>query len=309
MKKWIPVMIVGGLLMGGSAYWFHSRPYTARQLVQMLPPDRAAHMFIDVGALRSSGILDLIAGSRALEDADYRKFVTDTGFDYRENLDSLAIAFRDGDVYYVAQGDFDWNKLAAYAPSHGGKCERFICKAPGSEPGRDVSYYMPRNGILALAVSRTASAGDMIAPGTWQDPPQLTGDPIWISTPPFIFNDLSKVPTGTRSFFSPLKQSTSAIFTLGPAPSNPAKNGFELRMNVTARDAAGAANLAKQYTDVTNLFVQMLERDKMTPNPDDLSGVLTSGRFTTKETQVTGTWPIPRNFLDSLASSLDVGNK
>jgi hypothetical protein len=80
-------------------------------------------------------------------------------------------------------------------------------------------------------------------------------------------------------------------------------------MNVTARDAAGAANLAKQYTDVTNLFVQMLERDKMTPNPDDLSGVLTSGRFTTKETQVTGTWPIPRNFLDSLASSLDVGNK
>jgi hypothetical protein len=303
MKKWLPVMILGGVLLGAGAFWYHSRAYGPDKLMQMLPPDRSAHVFIDVGALRSTGILDLIAGSPALEDADYKKFVTETGFNYRQDLDHLAIAFRDGDVYYAAQGNFNWEKLAAYAPAHGGACERFICKAPGSEPGRNVSYYMPRGGILAIAVSKTASAGDMVGPGSWEHPPKIDA-PVWISTPPFVFNDLSKLPAGTRSFVSPLKNATSAIFTLGPT-----KDAFELKMNVAAKDAAGAVALAKQYNEVTDLFVKMLERDKMRPDPNDLAGILTSGKFASKEAQVTGTWPIPRKFLESLASSVNVGNK
>ncbi|MEP7354168.1 MAG: hypothetical protein ABI824_13135, partial [Acidobacteriota bacterium] len=131
MKKWIPVIIVTALVMGSSAYWFHSRPYDASRMVQMLPPDRSLYMYLDVGLLRSAGLLETIAGSAALEDADYKKFVQEAGFDYRTDLDSVAIAFRDGDRYMAAQGHFNWEKLAAYARNHQGSCDGPICKAPG----------------------------------------------------------------------------------------------------------------------------------------------------------------------------------
>ena len=300
-------MILGGVLMGASAYWFHSRPYGSSQLVQMLPPDRALHVYLDVAALRSAGILDAIAGSKSLEDADYKKFVAETGFDYRTDLNSLAIAFRDGDVYYAAQGKFDWDKIAAYAPAHGGKCERFLCTALGSEPGRNVSYYMPRNNILALATSRTATAGDMVAPGTWQNGPRIPDVGLWVSAPPYVFSDLRKVPVGTRSFLSPLVQATSTIFTLGPAPKG--KDGFELRMEVKAKDAAAAKKMADQYTEVTNLLVKMMERENIHANSADMSGMLVAGRFEVKDADVTGTWPVSKAFVESLASTVDLGTK
>jgi len=293
--------------MGASAFWFHSRGYSSSQLVQMLPPDRSVHVYLDVAMLRSAGILDLIAGAKSLEDADYKKFVTETGFDYREDLDGLAMAFRDGDVYYAAQGTFDWEKLAAYAPAHGGKCERFLCTTPGSEPGRNVTYYMPRNNILAMATSRTATAGDMVAPGSWQNGPKVPNVGLWVSAPPHAFTDLSKAPDGTRWFLSPLAQASSTIFTLGAAPGG--KEGFELQMAVTVKDAAAATKLKDQLTEGTGLLVKMMQRENIHANPADLSGVLVAGKFEAKDANVTGTWPISKVFVESMASNVDLGNK
>jgi hypothetical protein len=305
-KKWIPVIILTAITMGASSYWWYSRPYDAAKLMQMLPPDRAVHVYLNVAAMRQVGILDTIAGSKQVEDSDYKKFVQDTGFDYRNDLDSLAIAFRDGDVYYAAQGRFRWEKLAAYAPAHGGKCDQFLCTTPGSEPGRNVSYYMPRTNTLALATSRTATAGDMVGPGTWAQTPVIGDAGLWVSAPPFAFSDLSKMPTGTRSFFSPLAKAQSTTFTLGPAAKG---QGFELRMQVRTPSEEAAKNMATQYQEITSLFVKMLERENMHANPSDLSGVLVGGKFESKDKEVTGTWPISKGFVETLAANVDVGGK
>ncbi|MEO5924807.1 MAG: hypothetical protein ABIR70_13375 [Bryobacteraceae bacterium] len=307
MRKWLPVMVGLGLLMGGGAYWFHSRPYNSSQLVQMLPPDRSVHVYLDVALLRSAGLLDLIAGSKSLEDADYQKFVAETGFDYRTDLNGLAIAFRDGDVYYAAQGKFNWEKIAAYAPAHGGKCERFLCTTPGSEKGRDVSYYMPRNNILALATSRTATAGDMVAPGSWENGPRVPDVGLWVAAPPFAFTDLKKLPDGTRSFVSPLASAVGTVFTLGAASGG--KDGFELRMEVTTKDAAAATKLKDQYAEVTSLLVKMLEREKIQANPSDMSGLLVGGKFEAKESMVVGTWPVSKGFVQGLVANAGVVEK
>jgi hypothetical protein len=271
----------------------------------MLPPDRAVHVYLDVALLRSAGILDLIAGTKSVEDADYKQFVSDTGFDYRKDLNSLAIAFRDGDVYYAAQGNFNWEKIAAYAPAHGGKCERFLCTALGSEPGRNVSYYMPRNNILALATSRTATAGDMVAPGTWQNGPRIPDVGLWVSAPPGAFTDLSKTSPIVKIFLSPLSQAASTIFTLGPASDG--KEGFELRMAATGKDAAAAKKISEQYAEGTGLLVKLMEREKVQATPSDISGMLVAGRFESKDVKVTGTWPISKAFVESMA--LDLGGK
>ncbi|MEI9815106.1 MAG: hypothetical protein WDO18_21755 [Acidobacteriota bacterium] len=301
MKKWMLVAAVTGVLMGAGAFWFHSRPYPAPQLVQMLPPDNSVYVYLNVAALRSTGILDLIAGSQQSEEADYRKFVEDTAFDYRKDLDSLAVAFREGDVYYAAQGNFTWAKLEAYAPAHGGKCERFLCTMAGSEPGRNITYYMPRTNVLAIAVSRHATAGDMVAPGSWQSAPHIENVGLWVSAPPPALKDLNGAPGAARPFLEPLRDSTSAIFTLGPGQ---AKDSFELRLKASARDGASAAKIAKQYADVTDLLSRMLAHEKTPANAADLSSVLTGGRFNTKDNEVTGTWPISKALIESLATSM-----
>lgn len=304
MKKWMPIAALVGVLMGASAFWFHSRSYNASQLVQMLPPDNAVYAYLNVAALRSLGILDKLAGPVSGEDADYRKFVQDTGFDYRKDLDSLAVAFREGGIYYAAQGRFDWGKLEAFAPAHGGSCERFLCRVTGSEPGRDVTYYMPRTNVLAIAVSKTATAGDMVAPGTWREQPRIDNVGLWVSAPPPALKDLNSVPGALKPFLEPLRDSTSAVFTLGPA-----KEGFELKLVASAKDGAGATKIAKAYSDVTSLVTRMLEREGTSISEADLSGMLTGGRFNTKDNEVTGTWPISKQLVESLASAVDVGNK
>jgi hypothetical protein len=299
MLKWLPVIVICSVLMGSSAYWFFTRPYDAVRMVEMLPPDRSVHVYIDVGMLRSAGVLDMIAGAPSLEELDYKKFISETGFDYRKDLDALAIAFREGDVYYAARGRFTWDKLAAYAPAHQGKCERFLCTTPGSEPGRNVSYYMPRSDVLAIATSRTATAGDMVAPGSWQNPPHIPSVGVWVSAPSGAFVDLNKAPPGTRVFLSPLAQATGTIFTLGAAPSG---DGFQLRLEVAAKDAGDAAKLQQQFTK----FTQELAKGTQ-PDPKDLSGILTAGKFETKDSTMTGTWPVPRAFVESF--SVELGNK
>src|SRR5258705_88578 len=114
------IAAVLGVLLGVWAYWFYSRPYDASRLVQCLPPDRSLHVYLNVGLLRSAGIMDLLAGSQTAEEADYKQFVQQTGFDYRTDLEAVAAGFRDGEEYFAIQGRFQWNRLADYVRSHQG---------------------------------------------------------------------------------------------------------------------------------------------------------------------------------------------
>jgi hypothetical protein len=299
MRKLIPLMVIGGVLMGAGAYWWYTRPYDAAKLMQCLPEERSLHVYLDVNLLRSSGILDVLAGSKSLEDADYKQFIEETGFDYRTDLDAVAAAFHDGDEAFAVRGRFHWDKISKYFLAHGGKCEQIECSMPASQPGRLISYYPIRTDVLALAVSRDPHAAYIVGPGAWKMPPQIPLAAVWVSAPPYVFSDPNAFPTGSRSFLSPLAQALGTTFTLGPSAD---KKSFELRMEVTAATAEDAAKLATQLTDVTDLLKKMLNRDKMKPNAADLSGVLVAGRFEAQQNRVTGSWPIERSFLDSLVS-------
>ena len=129
----------------------------------------------------------------------------------------------------------------------------------------------------------------------------MPGGPIWVSAPGAFFGEVSSLPSGSRLFLSPLRDTQRATFTLGTAaPLEPAR--FELRLDASCRSLHAAAEIARQLTDSTGLLRSMLSRDKLAPNPADLSGVLTSGRFEAQGTRVSGLWGIDRKFLDTLVS-------
>jgi hypothetical protein len=300
LKPWQLAAVVI-LLCAGAVGFIHwrsvSRSYDPSWVIQCLPQDQSTHLYIDVNALRSAGILDLLAGPKTAEEPDYRKFVDLTGFDYRTDLDAVGAAFWRGNSYFVVRGRFAWKQLAEYAVSQGGHCRNAVCEMAGSTPERNISFYPLKSDVLAFAVSKEPRGVDMIGPRQWRSPPHLSSAPVWISAPAFAFSDVTELPAGTRSFFRPLAQTQEVTFTVGPRGQR-----LEVRLDVVCNSPAAAADLAKQFTDTTDLLKKMLARDHMTPNPADLSGVLAAGVFQQQNQRVTGEWPIERSFVEALFS-------
>ena len=299
-KPWrvaLAVLVVCAAAVG-VVYWLrNSSRYDAGRLLGMLPADRATLVYIDTDGLRKSGLLALLAGSKAAEEADYRKFVEQTGFDYRTDLDAVAAAFVDNRVYTTLRGRFQWTKLTAYAESQGGQCRDAVCSMPGSSPERNISFYEVTSSVLALAVSPEPRAATSIGPGGRKVELPAPLDPLWISVPAAVFNRLDAFPDGTRAFLSPLARAEKVTFAAGPQGER-----LQLRLEVACTTPEAAADLVKQLSSVTSLLKDMIGRAHMTPNPRDLSGVLVAGRFEQRAATVIGTWPIERGFVEALAS-------
>ena len=298
-RPWQLALVVVALCVAAVAvarWWRVSSPYDAARLISALPTERATVVYLDTGQLRRSGMLTLLAGSKAVEEPDYLKFVNETGFDYRTDLDALAAAFVENRFYATLRGRFRWKQLTAYAESQGGECHYSVCTMPGSSVDRTISFYPLKSDVLALAVSTDPRAVTYIGSGGKLQMP-LPRDPFWISVPAAVFNRLDAFPVGTRAFLSPLARAEKVTFAAGPQGDR-----LQLRLEVVCATPEAAAELVKQFSGVTGLLKSMIEREHMTPNPRDLSGVLVAGTFEQRQSTVIGTWPVERGFVEALAS-------
>ncbi len=274
-----------------------SRRYDASHLLATLPFDGATLLYLDTGLLRASGILDLLAGSKAAEESDYRKFVEQTGFDYRTDLDAVAAAFVNDSVYITLRGRFQWKQLTGYAEAQGGECHYSVCTMRGSSPERNISFFPLTNTVLAVAVSPRPRAVMDITPDNRKLSAVVPAEPVWMSFPPSAFGNVNTFPAGTRSFISPLASARRVTFAAGPKGDR-----LELRVEVACPTNAAAEELARQLEGTTDLLKKMIQRDHMTPNPNDLSGLLVAGIFQYKQDLVIGSWPVERGFVEALAA-------
>jgi hypothetical protein len=295
--KKIALAVLLCAIAGGAFYWWRTaRTFNNQQLIQSLPQARATHVFIDVDGLRKAGVLDLIAGSKSAEDPEYKTFVDQTGLDYRTDLEAVAAAFSEGNTYFALRGRFLWKKLAAYAQSHGGKCEGTGCSMPATRSGYFISFLPLRPTVLAMAVSPDEHGVNMIGLQDWRKPPHLPAEPVWISVPSYALSD-TNLAAGTHAFLEPLSQAQDVTFAVGSA-----QKGFQLRLEAVCATPEIAELMTRRLSASTDLLKKMLDRDHMKPSPNDLSGVLTAGTFSQQNERVTGNWPIDRGFLESLAN-------
>jgi hypothetical protein len=295
VKRIVLIVLLCASAAGGFFVWRSAHTLNSIQLIQSLPQARATHVFIDVDGLRKSGVLEMIAGSKSAEDSDYKAFINETGLDYRTDLDAIAAAFSEGNTYLALRGRFKLAKLEDYAKAHGGKCAGSTCSMPASRPGYFISFVPLRANVLALAVSTDERGVRMIGVQDWRKPPRLPSEPVWISVPSYVLSD-SSVGPGTHAFLEPLSQAQAVTFAIGPSP-----KGFEVRLQAVCATPEIAELLTRRLSAATDLLKKMLEREHMTANPNDLSGVLIAGTFVQQKEQVSGTWPIERGFIESLA--------
>ena len=282
--------------VAASVYFF--RAHTSRNatgLISLLPTANGTVLYFDVAAIRQAGILQMIAGSKAAQDADYRQFVDQTHFDYGQDLDAVAAVFKDGQVFLAARGRFRWKSLAEYAVHQGGSCHDQYCVTSGSQPNRRISFYPVHGDVIGLAVSPDDFAAYQITAKSGKISLNPPTQPVWALVPAAAFANPAFLPAGAKSYVSALQNAEQAVFTIGPDGDH-----LKLSADVTCRDTAGATALLANLESITTTLRNWIAREHQKANPGDLSGILVSGTFRRQDRNVQGAWPIPQEFVKAI---------
>jgi hypothetical protein len=296
-RAWLIVVGIAAVC-GASVWgvaWYRSRSLTTAALLRRMPAENALVAYIDFSELRRGGILQLLDGSKAGEDAEYQSFVRQTQFDYKKDLDAAIVAFAPTGRFLLLKGRFDWKSLRAYVESQNGKCTNAFCRMIGSAPERRISFFPVRSNLMALAVSPDESAALRLESAASGPDPQVPAAPVWLSIPTSMLKSSDSLPAGTRMFARGMERAETV--TLAFAPEG---QGLAARLDVRCRDDRDAADLASQLTRTTSLLRETMEREHQKPNPADLSGVLTSGAFRNEGRRVLGYWPIEPVFVQNV---------
>lgn len=295
------ILLVACALAGAGVYWFRARSAgRSPDLVTYLPSAGASVIYIDVDALRRSGILAMLDRSKTAEEPDYQQFVRETKFDYRQDLDAVAAAVKDGRTYFALRGRFHWKNLSDYAIRQGGSCHNDFCVEPGSQPNRRISFYLFKRDVLAMAVGPDDFGAYQVTSGSAKVTPVTPNDPVWALIPAAALQSADTLPTAAKAFVPALKGADQIVFSLG---ANSAQQ-LQLALHVTCKDSADASALAAQLETITKELRELVAHQRKKPDPADLSALLVAGNFRHEDRQVYGTWPIPRAFVDAVAGSL-----
>ncbi|MGE5569115.1 MAG: hypothetical protein ACM3S5_08785 [Rhodospirillales bacterium] len=298
LAPWLILLLLagvcGGIIAGVAAY--RARSASTAGLLRRLPEQNSVVVYIDFAALRQAGIMEMLTASRVAQEPEYRAFVEETAFDYTRDLDSAMVSFGSTGTYFFLRGRFDWKNLNNYTIKQGGTCNNGFCRVEGSTAQRKISYFPVRRDIMALAVSPDEWAASQLQTRRPEPEMEIPQDPVWSVIGPAVLKEKESLPAGTRMFASALEGAERVVLSLGPEG-----DAMRLRLDVTCRDAGTATGLATQLTAITAQLRSLILRENQQPNPNDLSGVLTSGTFATEGRRVTGHWPIQRGFLETLA--------
>ena len=218
-------------------------------------------------------------------------------FDYREDLDVVLGSFYSGKSLFLLRGRFDWERIRKWAEKQGATCINGYCGMDTSRPNRAVSFYMVFPNVMAVGIAQN-TYGAYAA----QDPrpvpavPTLPGQPFWVRLPESVLNDPESLPTGTRAFASAVKGAERVTLGVGPGG-----EAFEVELQAVFKSESEAAKMKDQLQEATETLKKFFARDKQTPNPNDLSGMLVAGRFESQGPRLTGKWPIKWEFLTALS--------
>ncbi|HYZ82926.1 MAG TPA: hypothetical protein VE621_00910 [Bryobacteraceae bacterium] len=279
-------------------YWKRTFSLSTKELVALFPKENGAVFYVDLGLIRKSGVLDRVSTAAVAEEEDYRRFVEQTGFDYKTDLNELAAFYAKDEYLFALTGNFDWKRLIAYAKQQGGRCQNGLCRAPTSKRGRWFSFYALNEHVMAAAISNDEAAAARVRR---RDPdPSLTvpSSPVWMSVPAFMLQNNEALPSGARQFAKLLSANAERLLMSVGLSSD----RFELQVDVTCKTAEQAAVLRTDLQNLTTLLQSFIAREKQKPNPGDLSGVLTAGTFHREDRHVIARWPMDMAFLENLTA-------
>ncbi len=152
---------------GGAAWWWTQWRVDAGEMLARLPQEPAVSVVLDVETLRQSGVWDAFTGSSGEEEPDYRAFAEAIQFDYRQDVDLLAMAWNGGTLHVLAAGRFSWSAIENYAKAQGGSCGESVCR-----------FTFRENRQLTLRSIQPKLVGVSVGPEAWTFARQADAVPV-----------------------------------------------------------------------------------------------------------------------------------
>jgi hypothetical protein len=163
-RLWIGLVFVVALVAIGAVAWHHffrGGDSDARErALALTPADADSVIFADVAQLRTapffSALGDWVPQAQQV-DADYAKFLQDTGFDYQRDLDRISVATikrgQTTEFFAVGDGRFDRKKINTYISefgTHDKKDGREVFTAPLKGSSRKISFVFLHQNRIAI---------------------------------------------------------------------------------------------------------------------------------------------------------------
>lgn len=296
IKHWRAIALGGVLAAVAISLVIFFRPSASSlALLACLPPGEGPTIYIDLGMLKKTGVLDQLAGKPGEEDADYRQFVEASGFDYRRDLDAVVVQWRRGTALFVLAGRFNQELLETYVRNNRGQCVRSFCSLQGSSPDRRISFHPLGRRLMAMSTGAdpmgAASIHQPIAQYSFEPPP----GPVWISLPASSLHAEAGSPVWLSVLFNALQGVQRAVLTIEFRT-----GGFELVLDAPCDSNDKAKLIAERLTSATAGLKDLIVRSGRTPEPSSPAAALSVGTFRAEGNVVRGKWPLNRAFLEGL---------
>ena len=161
-QRWIIVLAVAVLCATaffGYQKWVAPQGASRGELLAQVPSDASAVVFLDFDELRRAPFVGKLYdwAPKPQSDADYARFLRETGFDYERDLDRVAVAVKKQGtasiLFAIADGKFDRAKISAYASKFGTVAKnggREIYSVPVSGTLKKISFAFLKNDRIAL---------------------------------------------------------------------------------------------------------------------------------------------------------------
>lgn len=297
IRAWLLVLTIAALCGAslGGLMWYRGRAVTPAAMLKRMPAQDALVVYIDFNELRRADILKLLDGSKVGEDLDYKRFVQQTEFDWKQDLDSALLAFAPAGEYMLVRGRFEWKSLVNYVQAQAGTCNNMLCRMPGSTPERHISFLPVQSNLMALAVSDDDSAATRLTESAAGPDPEIPNAPVWVSIPPSLVKSGAKLPDEAKTFAKSLERAESATLAFVAE-----SKSFAAKLSVRCTTEQDAAALEGELTRATAALRQGLAMNRHQPNPLEPAGVLSSGSFRHEGRRVFGYWPIEFAFLQNM---------
>ena len=295
LRAWLLVLMVTALCGAslGGLMWYRSHSLTVAKMLKRMPVQDALIVYIGFSDLRP--LLQNVDGSRVSEDPEYKRFVQQTEFDYKQDLDSALVAFAPAGEYMLVRGRFEWASLKKYVKSQDGNCNNLLCRMSGSSPERHISFLPVQSDLMALAVSNDDSAAVRMTEVASGGDPEIPSAPIWVSIPHSFLSSGTKLPDDAQRFAKSLERAESATFEFITEGDH-----YAVKMSVRCTNEQDAAAIQADLARTTSALLQNLQMNHHQPNPQELAGVLAAGTFTNDGRRVFGHWAIGRKLLENL---------
>jgi hypothetical protein len=175
--------------------WFASRGDSRETLLRSLPADASAVIYADIAELRQDGLLNNLAtvSAKVAPEADYKQFVSETGFNYEKDLNRVAIAVESHgasrNYFALADGNFDRAKIETYLRKNGPSekpngVEIFHAETSDPTPSISVAFLSDRRIVLFDGADLNAelkSARQSAGHSEWTDRfSRLAGAPLFV---------------------------------------------------------------------------------------------------------------------------------